>query len=265
MVRFGRYDPQNSENASTLFVYQEVPVASAKLNRWDGNIAAGFELLHRIMSELSAKGAAAVITSGGSGALQVAPADPPNGTVRVQPGWAVFDGGFAGVAEKQSLPAGGAFAAPVNAPRIDLIVLTSAGALEIVEGVEAESPAPPDAPGEALALAQIYLRVGASQILAADDGVQSYIIDVRPRFLLGEAHSHQPDRAPGEAPDGYRTQFFTRHVFRADSLDVYVNGVLQQAGVDYCEDPGRRSYTFVSPPAAHYRIQHRYLVDYEAD
>ncbi|MGC9329055.1 MAG: hypothetical protein ACP5I1_15585 [Candidatus Hinthialibacter sp.] len=265
MVRFGRYDPQNSENASALFVYQEAPVASAKLNRWDGNIAAGFELLHRVLRALAAKGAEAVITSSGSGALQITPADPPDRTVRVQPGWAVFGGGFAGVAEALSLPAGGSFAAPENHPRIDLIVLTTAGALEVVEGAEAESPAPPDAPSETLALAQIYLRVGASQILAADDGVQSYIIDVRPRFLLGEAHSHQPDCAPGEAPDGLRTQFFTQHVFRAGSLDVYVNGVLQQAGVDYSEDAGRRSYTFFSPPAAHYRIQHRYVVDYETD
>lgn len=265
MAQYGRYNPRNSENSSTLFTFQEVPLTSSKLNRWNGNLSAAFELLHRVCSALCAKNNAAVITASNADSLRVIPADPPDRTVRIQPGLAMIDRSFAGLLEEQSAPNGGVFSSPVTHPRIDLIVLTASGEIEVVEGAEASSPSPPAAPTDSIALARIYLRVGAVQILAEDDSEQSYIIDARPRLLLGESHGHAPDVTPLEPPDGARRQFSTHHPFRSGSLDLYVNGVLQARGVDYNEDADCLGYTFTYSPLAHYKIQHRYLVAYEMD
>ncbi len=265
MAQYGRYNPENTENTSALFVFQEAPLTSSKVNRWNGNITAAFELLHQACASLFARNSSAVITNMGDDSLKITPADSPDMTIKVSPGLAVIQKSFAGSLEEQVLPAGGVFIAPVSYPRIDLIVLTDAGELDVVQGDEAETPIAPETPSDSLVLAQIYQRVGAESIVAVDDNVQSYIIDVRPRFMLGEAHLHGTDAAPDQAPDGERTQFFTRHIYRTGSLNIYLNGVLQQQGIDYKEDESRNSYTFNQSPSAHYRIQHRYIVDYEIE
>jgi hypothetical protein len=265
MAQYGRYNPENSENTSTLFVFQEAPLTSAKVNRWNGNIAAAFDLLHRACASLFARNNSAVITTQGEDSLKVDPAESPNMTVKVNPGLAVMQESFAGTMVEQVLPAGGVFTAPVEHPRIDLIVLTDAGELDVVQGVEADTPIAPETSSGLLVLAQIFQRVGAVSIVAEDDSSQSYIINVRPRVLLGEAHLHGADAAPDQAPDGERTQFFTGHIYRAGSLDIFLNGVLQLQGVDYQEDELRNGYTFTQSPLAHYRIQHRYIVDYEVE
>lgn len=265
MAQFGRYNPQNSENASALFTFQEVPLTSTKINRWNGNLVAAFELLHRVCSSLCAKNNAAVITSQGNDSLQAQPLDTPDMRVRILPGWAILNHSFAGLMESQTVPVLGRFQSPASNPRIDLIVLTGEGELDVVDGTESTSPSPPSVPGDSIPLAQVYHRVGSEQILAIDDGVQSYLIDARPRLLLGESHYHGLDISPQESPDGVRRQFFTRHTFRSGSLELYVNGVLQEKGVDYAEDTDCRGYTFTYSPLAHFKIQHRYIVDYELE
>ncbi|HOL95315.1 MAG TPA: hypothetical protein PLH79_13275 [bacterium] len=265
MPRYGRYDPQNPNNTSAMFIYQEVPLTSSKMNRWNGNLAAAFELLHQTGARLLAQAGPAVITARDDSPLRVTASSPPQMTVRVMPGWAVLGTGFAGIAEAMTVPLGGSFTPPGNAPRIDLVVLTDQGELEVITGLESDPPFAPEAPGDTLALARIVHRAGADRILDADDGLHSYIVDIRPRLLLGEAHRHASDLRPSEPPDGVRQAFSTRHVFRPGTLDVFVNGVLQARDVDYVEDPGRRGYTFLKPPPGHYRIQHRYVIEYEVE
>lgn len=68
------------------------------------------------------------------------------------------------------------------------------------------------------------------------------------------------DRSPVEVPNGILTQFSTSEAFIAGSLNVYVNGVLQEKDVDYAEDVGLQSYTFTSPPLTGWLIEHRYRV-----
>jgi len=263
MTRHGRYDPQNPHHTSSLFVFQEVPLTSSKMNRWNGNLAAAFELLHQIGGRLLAQASPAVITADDDSPLRVTASTPPQMTVRVEPGWAALGTSFAGIDEALAVPLGGTFISPVNASRVDLVVLTDQGELDVVTGVESDPPLAPDVPMDALALARIVHRVGADRILDADDGIQSYIVDVRPRLLLGEAHRHAPDRHPPETPDGSRTAFTTRHVFRPGTLDVFVNGVLQMLDIDYTENSNRRGYVFQTAPHGHYRVQHRYIIEHE--
>jgi len=265
VTQYGRYDPKNSHNTSALFSYQEVPVTSAKINRWNGNLAAAFELLHRICSALFTRNRASVITVAGNGALRIDPADPPGMTVRIQPGWAMLENSFAGVLDTLSIPGEGVFQPPSSGSRIDLIVLSGAGALQTVVGEASVSPEPPSPPPDAVVLAHVFHRAGAVRILGEDDGTQSYIMDVRPRLVLGEAHHHGPDTVPPETPDGVRRHFSLQHACRSGSLEVYVNGVLQHKNVDFSEDADGRGYTFTYSPLATYKIQHRYLVDHEIE
>lgn len=265
MPRYGRYDPQNPNNASSLFVFQEVPLTSSKMNRWNGNLAAAFELLHQMGGRLLAQANPAVITVNDDSPLRVTASSPPQMTVNVEPGWAVLGTSFAGIDETMTVPLGGTFSPPVNAPRVDLVMLTDRGEIEVVTGVESDPPLAPEAPVDALPLARIVLRVGKDQIRDADDGLHSYIVDIRPRLLLGEAHRHAPDRQPPETPDGVRQAFSTRHVFRPGTLDVFVNGVLQARDVDYTENPDRRGYVFLTAPHGHFRVQHRYIIEHETE
>ena len=263
MARYGVFNPQESENTSTLFSYQEVPLTSSKMNHWNGNITAALTLLHEVCSALFAKGANAVITISDDSPLGVLPSTPPAMTVSVYPGWAILGNSLAGVEETQTVPAGSTIPAPTTNPRIDLVILKSTGELALVEGTEAASPIPPDTPEDAIALARIYLRVGSTKILPDDDDVESYIIDAREKFMLGEAHQHASDRTPPEEPNGTLQQFTTQHIYRGGSLSVYLNGVLQERDLDYTEDEGVNSYTFTTAPLSNYRIQHRYIIDRE--
>ncbi|MEW6233971.1 MAG: hypothetical protein AB1656_01160 [Candidatus Omnitrophota bacterium] len=264
MPNYGKFNPSNANNVSTFFSYKESPLTSAKMNRWNGNIAAAFEALRAVCAALFNQGADAVITDGSDEALLVVPGSESDLSVRVKPGWAIVSGYLAGTLEEASLPAGGFFSAPVSYPRYDLAILTAEGELDIVEGDEAAEPVVPETPDQSLTLAKIYQRPGATSILAADNGTQSFIIDERPSLLLGAAHRHESDRSPAEAPNGSRTEFSTANPFRAETLDVYLNGVLLERGVDYSEKSDCSGYTFSVPPLSHYRIQHRYVVDHEA-
>ncbi len=263
MTDYGKYNPENTHNTSVLFTYKETPLTSSKLNRWNGNIEAAFEVIHHVCSRVFAQGNSALIGEHDKTVLKVIAAETPNMTVQINPGWAAFNHGFAGLKEAMQLPEGGFFQPPQTNPRIDRIVLNENGHLQIIEGQESEEPQSPECPEASLSLATIFHRIGAIQILEFDDGEQSYIIDDRPSMLLGEAHKHALDRIPEESPNGIRTEFSTAHFYRPATLDVYLNGILLEKGIDYVENEDHLHYTFADPPLTHYHIQHRYLIDQE--
>ena len=261
MSQYGQYDPLNAENASGLFNYQEVPLTSSKMNLWNGNITASFQLLHKVCSLLFSPNRMAVICHEDEDGLRVVAADPEDMTVQVNAGWAILSESFAGLLEPQALPVGGLFSPPVQYARRDLIFLKPNGELDVLEGVESENPVAPDTPPDSIPLTYVHHRVGSEKIFDTDQGDDSYLIDVRPAWVWGDAHKHSPDSAPSEAPDGVRTQFTTQHVYRSGTLEVLVNGVIQEKDVDFTEDADRRGYAFLQPPPSHYRIQHRYVVE----
>lgn len=264
MPQFGIYDPENAENSSGLFSFQEVPVTSTKVNRWDGNIAAGFQLIQQIVSSIASQSKNAVITTGDDTPLKVKASSPQDMNVSVKAGWAVIQNTLSGLDTQSVLPVGGIFIAPSTNARIDLVILRNNGSMDVITGVESASPTAPATPTNSIALAQVYLRPGSTAVFDEDQGSDGYIIDARDLFTYGEIHKHANDPAPVENPDGIRTQFSTQHMFQANSLDVYLNGVLQSAGNDYNEDSSRLGYTFVSPPLSNYHIQHRYIIEREA-
>lgn len=261
MPYYGQYDAQNDQHSSTLFAYQEKPLASAKLNQWNGNLAAGFTLLHAVLRTLATPNQTAILTGGAPSALRVEAQDPPNRTVRLLPGWALLPHGFAGLDQALDLPPAGNLTPPVQNPRIDRIVLQASGEPLVLTGEEAVAPTAPAIPDGAIALAAIEWPTGATAIVDEAQPGQAVIHDQRPGFLAGEAHRHAADLAPPESPDGARTAFTTAAQFRAGTLQVFRNGLLQEEGIDYHVDAGRRGYTFVQPPYASDRIQHRYLIE----
>lgn len=84
--------------------------------------------------------------------------------------------------------------------------------------------------------------------------------------LLGEnSHTHSedmdtPDIEPLEHPDGLRRGFSTVHQFKPDTLRVYLNGVLQKAGVDYVVDGDAKGYEFTFTPYAEDTVLHYYIL-----
>jgi hypothetical protein len=185
--------------------------------------------------------------------------NPPDQTINIHPGWAVVFDSLAGNTEIINIPED-EIPLPTNYPRIDLVVLHRNGAFEVVLGNESEIPVPPAVPDHSIELAQIVHRIGSDQILDEDDGVHSYIIDKRILMTTGESHRHSSDHSPSENPDGIRTQFSTQYKFIPGSLEVYLNGVLQEINSDYTEKTDQNSYTFGIAPLSHYRIQHRYII-----
>lgn len=258
MSNYGKYDPSNTANSSTLFVYKEVPVPSQKLNRWNGNLQAGFDLVHAVCRSLISQAQPCVLSDADANALQVVAASPNDMTVRVHPGWAVVPDAVAGITTETTLPPGGTVSAPVSQPRIDRVVLYASGALEILAGDEAASPVAPTTPPVALSLATIVHRVGSSSIGDTDSGTNSYIIDDRPERTVASAHRHNDDCSPAEACDGSRTTFSTGNAYRPGTLDVYLNGVLQERDLDYVPETDGITYRFLTAPSATSRIQHRY-------
>lgn len=78
-----------------------------------------------------------------------------------------------------------AITAPIANPRIDLLVMDSAGTLTLVTGAEAGSPSAPTYPVNKIVICEIYNRVTEISIKTLDDGTNGYIKnDVRPHMLL---------------------------------------------------------------------------------
>lgn len=260
MARYGRYDPNNSDHSSSLFVYGEVPLESAKLNRWNGNLKATLDFLTRNLAVLLGANDSPFIVSEESGdELRVVAFDPPALAVRVLPGAAMVQQSLAGLDAPVTVPNGAELPPPSANPRIDAVYLTSAGTTGVVTGNESAEPLAPTLEGEAVVLAHICWRTGATSIKNTDDGVNAYIVDVRPLRRIGGAHRHGQDRIPPEQPDGERQQFSTATPYVTGTLDVYLNGALQQAEADYSEHEDCCGYTFAIAPELGDVVQHRYV------
>lgn len=262
MSGFGKYNAAEPSHGSSLFSYGEVPVASNKLNLWNGNIEASLNwLVQSVAILMGGRIDDFVLDEEGGQELKARASNPPGLSIRIQPGRALVAQYFSGLDGEQLVPPSGSFAAPVSHPRRDLIYLDRYGKAGLVQGPESDSPMIPDLPGLTVALAVVHLRPGMTCILDEDDGVNGYLIDRRPRLLRGLAHRHGSDRTPVESCDGARTAFSTERKFVEGSLEVYVNGVLQAEGVSFNPAPDRRGYAFSAPPPAGYRVEHRYTIE----
>lgn len=259
MTLAGQYDAQFEGVSGDLFVYGESPVASSKLNRWHGNIDAGFWLLHRVLRILAADdGAAYLIANDGEEPFLVEQQPTPDMTVKVSPGFALGSEYLIGLSAETSLPETGTFSAPVAHPRIDAVGVRQTGEWVVETGEESSSPAAPVLGADTVPLANIHFRVGCTSVKTIDDGTNAYIIDTRPRRISALGHRHVSPTAPAESPDGSRTGFSTAERFVSGSLRVAVNGLIQLPSTHYTEDADKMGYTFVQPPPAGYSIQHEY-------
>lgn len=191
MTRVGRYNASYDGVNGSLFVYGEAPVTSTKLNRWDGNIEAGFWLMHRALRLLTGTDESSrVIGHTGSDPLKVCAQATADLTVRVLPGILVGPACLAGLSIEESLPIDGAFTPPTSNPRIDSIGILESGEWTIVTGTEAASPVAPELPAGAVRLADVFLRVGTTAIHDEDGSTQAYLIDRRPAQITCQAHQH---------------------------------------------------------------------------
>ena len=263
MVNLGKYDATRESQTSTLFNYGEVPVTSAKLNRWNGNIESAFEAINRILSCTINRDQNAVLDLGLGDALQVSPQSPAMMGVKILPGLAVIPPCVVGRTTTDSFPNQGVIAPPDIAPRIDVLYLKQDGELGIATGIEGLPTVPPPVPDGVLALAQIFLRPNCVCIKETDDGVNAYLTDARPVLNVGTPHCHTVDRTPPEIPNDAISAFSTAEKYCTGTLDVFLNGILQMREVDYTENTDERGYTFVHAPPTGAIIQHRYLVDRE--
>ena len=263
MTNLGKYDAANGTHLSSLFVHGEVPVASAKLNTWNGNIAASLEVVNRVLSRLASRDGNCVLDLGPGTSLRVAAQPTPDMTVRILPGLAVVYLCAAGRTTTTTFPEGDAIQAPSVAPRIDVLYLQQDGEVGLARGLEGLPATAPAIPDQSMALSQIFLRPGCTRIQETDDGENAYLVDVRPLVTVGQTHQHALDRTPPETPDGTLASFSTAKEFQAGTLDVFVNGVLQAKDLDYAEDSDARGYTFEEAPPSSAVIQHRYLVKKE--
>ena len=259
MSAIGQYDATFEGVGGDLFVYGESPVTSAKLNRWHGNIDAGFWMLHRLLRILAAAdGDPYLMGVDGDEPLQVEERSTPGMTVEVAPGFALGPSYLLGLPDEAILPETGSFSAPTSNPRIDAVGIRETGEWVIETGEEASSPVAPSLDADTVPLADIYFRVGSSAIKTVDDGSNAYIIDRRPRRISALGHRHVGPATPAESPDGSRTGFSTTDRFVAGTLWVAVNGLLQIPTTHYTEDADLMGYTFVQPPPTGYLIQHEY-------
>ncbi|MFH1742139.1 MAG: hypothetical protein ABIH23_24310 [bacterium] len=261
MANLGKYNATKESHTSTLFSYGEVPVASSKLNYWNGNIEASLEVINRVLSRLANRDSNTVLDLGSGDSLHVRPQPTPNMTVRILPGLAVIHPYVAGRTTTTTLPQEGMIEAPKVAPRIDVVYLQQDGEVGLVTGVEGLPTVAPSIPDNAMALAQIHFRLGCTSILETDDTVNAYLSDVRPLVTVGATHQHANDLFPTEPVNGSTICFSTVKKFQTETLDVFLNGVLQTIIIDYTENSDGRGYTFVQPPPAGATIQHRYIVD----
>jgi hypothetical protein len=263
MANLGKYEATKETHSSSLFSYGEVPVASAKLNIWNGNIEASLEVVNRVLSRLVNRDGNAVLDLGAGTSLRVAAQPVPDMTVRILPGLAVVYPYVAGRTTTTTFPENDTIQSPVAAPRIDILYLRQDGEAGLAKGTEGVPPAVPSIPDQAIPLAQIYLRPGCTCIQETDDGENAYLSDVRTLVTVGGTHQHATDRIPPEAADGIAVSFSTAKKYRPGTLDVFVNGVLQAKDLDYTEESDARGYTFIKAPPPGAVIQHRYIIERE--
>lgn len=115
------------------------------------------------------------------------------------------------------------FTAPVSNPRIDLLVISSAGALSIIQGTEAASPVAPAYSEVKLTLAEIYNVVGETQIYDNDKqvGGQGYIkTDARPLLVT----------RPTSINHYYGGSFETTYTNNSGRPQIHIVAVYMQVG-----------------------------------
>lgn len=105
------------------------------------------------------------------GGLWVQAEGTPSMTVDVTAGAAFAAGQLVALRAATTLT----FIAPVSNPRIDTIQIDQDGNVERVAGTEAGSPSAPAIDADALKLAEVYLRVGATSVKDTDDASNGYI------------------------------------------------------------------------------------------
>lgn len=134
--------------------------------------------------------------------LKVRAQDTPDMTVVVNAGYALFDDGEGGLEKVEiGVTNSDPFLAPVSAfNRIDVLVLTDEGLLNIIQGIESATPEIPSIPDDTIVLAGVYLRPGQTEILDLDDTIANYVTDARSDDLrFGSGNS------PGQS--GYSEEF----------------------------------------------------------
>jgi hypothetical protein len=259
MTRVGKYNPAFVGPASSLFLYGESPVASTKLNRWNGNIDASFWLLHRALRVLAGTGSDLYLVGNeGEDPLRVEAQAVPGMTVRVTPGLVLGPSYLIGLSAEETLPAAGTFTAPVTNPRIDAIGIAESGDWVIATGVESATPAAPSLATDVVRLANIYFRVGAVSIKNSDDGTNATILDQRPRRLSSLAHRHVGPSSPPESPNGTVTVFSTADRYVPGTLRVFVNGLAMLPSAHYTENANHQGYTFGTAPPSGTVVHHEY-------
>jgi hypothetical protein len=109
--------------------------------------------------------------------LKVSAQDTPGLTVKIAAGVAIVDGTIVKYAGGNSPT----ISAPAANPRIDLIAINSSGVISVVAGSENASPSAPAYPSDKTVLAEIYCKVGMTQIVNNDATGKGYIYrDSRP-------------------------------------------------------------------------------------
>lgn len=161
---------------NTSWGFEERPVASAKLNAWDGRIEAALELAYFLLSQAWG-GGDGVIRGATAKDLKVEAKLLPGLSVEAEPGYAIISNTPYKLAARTETTE---VSPPVTHPRTDLVVADlDTGAPLIITGSEAASPSSPSVPADSIALAELRLRPGMSLIKNTDDGVNGYIVDRR--------------------------------------------------------------------------------------
>jgi hypothetical protein len=89
-----------------------------------------------------------------------------------------------------------AFTAPLSDNRIDLLVINSAGTLEIIQGTATASPTAPTYPATKFVIAEVYLRYGSTSIKNTDDSINGYL------YRDARAYTVLMDKFGGDGSDG---------------------------------------------------------------
>ncbi len=120
-----------------------------------------------------------VDAAGGIDLLATSQQDTPDLTIQVSAGNVWFGGTLVEFAGDDSPE----FTAPAANPRIDVLSLSSAGALVRTEGTEAGSPTMPAVPAGNIPICSVYNRVGQTSVKDADDSSNGYVLADLRNFL----------------------------------------------------------------------------------
>ncbi len=160
----------------TTWAFEERPVSSSKLNLWDDRVEAAFELIQLLIAKTWG-GGAGVLRGVTTNDLAVKATSPVGLGVEVRAGYAMISNNVYKLAATTQTPV---IAAPNVNPRKDLVqARLGTWDISVKTGNEAASPVAPLPDTDAIALAEVYLRVGMTSIKDTNDGTNGYIIDVR--------------------------------------------------------------------------------------